>query len=1095
MISCMLSVLTNGLYAQERRITGTVSADGDPLIGASVKVQDMNIGVLTDQDGAFELSVPEEAEAIEVSYLGYISKTIRLGDDDTYNIILETENVETEEVVITALGIKKEKKAVGFAIQQVQGDELTQARETNFINSLAGKVAGVNITGSSSGITASSNINIRGQSSLSGTNQPLFIVNGMPITNGLDSPGDGLNGSSTIDFGNAASVLNSYDIESINVLKGPTAAALYGTRASNGVILVTTKTGENTSGWGISLNSNTMFSSLLRQPNWQNEFGGGNLGKRDWIAGNEYSGNTYEAFGESWGPPMDGRLIRQFGSDGEPVPFTPAPDNYKNFYETGYALTHNIALSKSSEDFHFRLSYTNLYQEGIVPNTDLTRNTFYMAGGANIADKITVDGQLTYIDSDSDNVPNAGYDESSSIMYGWLWYPRHLEISKLEDYWLPRQADRAQRNHENLWTNNPYFLVNENTNSFQGRRLIGTISVNYQLNDHLGIRFRSGGDVRDQSRQFRRAWSTRTLPFGSYREDELSFLENNNELFITYQSETSENLGENDLTVEVSVGGNRMWQESQILRSNTGVDGLTIPGVYNLANARGNILVDDFTQEKQINSVFGVARFAYRGYAFLDVTGRNDWSSTLPADNNSYFYPSASLSLVLSDMFGFSGGALSFAKLRMGYANVGGDTDPYNVFNNFLFGNSWGSQAVAQEDPDLANRDLKPESINTYEIGADLRFFKGRIQLDATYYDIRSKDQILNVPIAQTSGYRSRLLNAGEIRNRGFEAVLKAAILPRSREGLNWDVVLNFSRNRSEVVELAEGIENYQIVSSMYPGDFDTQGLSFEARVGEPVGQLVGLGFQRVESGPFEGQIIHENGLPQETTTRVSAGTYQPDFIAGIYNTLTWKNFSLGFLFDGRFGGKIFSRLHTMLNAGGTITNEDDDRLPNATIGRITQEPLPYDENNQPATDEDGNYLWEQATGPGFIGPGVKNMGTAENPEYVPNDVPVDTRAYYLKYYGSDFRRHNIESGTFDATYVKLREVKLTYQLPNELLDRIGFQSARISLVGRNLLLFTNVPTIDPEAFAIRNGRIIPGFEDNNLPSVRSYGIDLSLGL
>ncbi len=1066
----------------------TDASTGEGLIGVSVVVKGTSQGTVTDVMGEYRLQVPAENNTLVFSYIGYETAQEKVEGRSTINVSMREDSKQLSEVVVTALGVKRESKSLGYTVQRVSGEDITQARETNVINSLAGKVAGVNIVGSSSGPTASSNITIRGQSSLSGNNQPLFVVNGLPITNGLNSPGDGLNGSTTIDFGNAAGVINPDDIEEISVLKGPTAAALYGTRAANGVILITTKTGQNSEGLGVEINSNTTFESVLRYPDYQNQYGGGGYGKRDYVNGTQYFG-SYDAFGESWGPPLDGRLVRQFGSDGEPVPFLPSPDNISNFFRTGRTLTNNVALNYSNDGSDFRMSYTNLDQQGVVPNTDLTRNTFFTSAGTRISDKLDVRGNMFYIDGQSGNVPNAGYDESSSIMYGWLWYPRNLPISNLENYW--EVEDEQQRSHESLWTNNPYFLVNENTNSYQRRRFIGNLMLNYDITDNLSVRFRTSGDVNNESRQFRRAVSTRGTPDeqGSYREDELYFRETNNELLITY----SEVEPTSEFTYEISLGGNQMQQLSSVTRNYA--PGLTIPGLFNLGNARGNVITDQFDQTKQINSVFGLANFGYQNMIFLDITARNDWSSTLPLDNNSYFYPSVSLSAVITDMFDISPTSpLAFAKIRAGYAQVGGDTDPYNIANVYEFGNIWGGQPVADKSSLLRNPDLRPETTSTYELGTDLRFFNDRIGLDLTYYSISSKDQILQVPLAQTTGYAARLLNAGEIQNRGVELMLRANPV-QTAGGFNWNVNLNFARNRSEVVELAEGITNYQIASDMYPGD-GGQDLSLEARVGEPLGQLVGLDLQRVEEGPYAGQVIHQDGLPLVGTEKVSAGTYQPDFTFGLYNTLDYKSFRLGFLFDGRVGGKIFSRSHTMLVSGGAITNEGDEKIGSILEGRVEHEPLQYDANGNPPLDADGNYIWGPLVNEGsFVGPGVTNVGTAEDPEYVPNEEEVATRDYIYRYYNNIFNRDLITTGTFDNTWVKLREVVLTYTLPNAVAENIGLQGASVSLVGRNLFLFTNVPTIDPETFSIRNGRIIQGFESTQLPSTRSIGFNIRVRL
>ena len=1082
-----LFVISFNAFAQEMIVKGIVTdkATGDPLPGLNITIQGTSSGTTTNLDGTYQLEVPDAENTVLIfSYVGYQEKKVPVNNRSTIDVVLAEEAYELADIVVTALGVEKEVKSVGYSVQKVEGKSLTQSRETNLVNSLTGKVAGVNITGSSSGPTASANINIRGQSSLTGNNQPLFVVNGLPITNGLNSPGDGLNGSTTIDFGNAASLVNPDDIETISVLKGPAAAALYGTRASNGVILITTKTGRGADGWQVSLNSNLTMENVLKFPDYQDQFGGGGYGRRDYVNGTQYFG-SYDAFGESWGPPTDGRLVRQFGSDGEPIPFTPAPDNIKNFYRTGRTFTNNVSLNYAQDDSDFRLSYTNLNQQGIVPNTDLNRNNFYGSMGTKL-NNLTVRANAMIIDGESGNVPNAGYDESSSIMYGWLWYPRHLPLNRIENYW--EEEDVRQRNHESLWTNNPYFLVNENTNSYQRRRYFGNLKLRYDIGDNFYVRYRFSGDVNNESRQYRRAISTRGTPGerGSYREDELFFREVNNELTINYK------LGEvqDDFVYNFTLGVNRMRQEGAETRNYA--PGLTIPGLFNLGNAFGNISTSQADQNRQINSVFGLASIAYQNMIFLDITGRNDWSSTLPADNNSYFYPSVALSAVFTDLFDISvSSPLSFGKIRLAYAEVGGDTNPYNLVNVFNFQDLWEGQPVTTKSTFLRNPDLRPETTSSYEIGTDLRFFRDRLQLDATYYFISSKDQIINLPLAESSGYTSRLINAGEIQNRGIEIFLGARPI-ENELGFNWDIGFNFSSNRSEVVSLAPGINNYQIVADMYPND-GGQDLSLEARVGEPYGQLVGLDLQRVQEGPYKGQIINENGLPLVGNEKVSAGTFQPDFLAGIINTFTYKNFTLSFQFDGRVGGKIYSRTHTMLASGGAITNEDDETLGSILVGRQEYAPLEYDANGNPPLDDDGNYIWGEVVNPGsFVGPGVKADG---NGGWVPNDEEVATRDYVYRYYNNIFNRDIITTGTYENTWMKLRELRLTYRLPQTLVTSIGLTNATISVVGRNLLLFSDVPSIDPEAFSIRNGRIVQGFESTQLPSTRSFGFNINVTL
>lgn len=1084
---------TIALHAQTE-INGRVIDDKTEKAVASVNLvlldeNDQFLGgASTDFDGIFKLEYGPDAKKLRVTHIWYKEIVLDLPIEDGIVIRLQSEVEVLDDVVVTALGFKKDQKSIGYAVQKLETAEFSAANETNLINSLAGKLAGVNIVGSSNGPTSSSNITIRGQSSLTGNNQPLFVVNGLPITNGLNSPGDGLNGSTTIDFGNAASLINAYDIESINVLKGPAAAALYGTRASDGVILITTKNGkEAAEGVTVDFTSDLMVQDILRLPDYQNEFGAGAYGRRDYEDGTQYFG-TYDAFGESWGPRMDGRLVRQYHSNGVPIPFEPSPNNIRDFFQTGARAANNIALSYNKDGGHFRMSAMNLEQQGIVPNTDLSRNTFSLSGGTNFNEKLRISGNMNYIDGSSGNVPNAGYDESSSIMYGWLWYPRNLPINTLEDYWVEGQEGLQQANHESLWTNNPYFLVNENTNSYQRQRFIANIELNYQFTDEFSVRLRSSGDINNEGRQFRRAISTRgtSNELGSYREDELRFKETNNELLFTYRETDIKK----DINYEISLGGNQMRQEASTLTSFA--DGLVIPDLFNIGNAFGDIRTDGFRQEREINSVFGLAEISWQNSIFLNVTGRNDWSSTLPTDNNSYFYPSASLTASVTDLFDTSAlPQLSFMNLRAAYAEVGGDTDPYNTRNIYTYGNVWGGQFVASESPLLRNPELRPERTSSWELGTDMRFFDNRLRFDFAWYDIRSRDQIINLPLANSTGYDASLINAGEIKNTGVELIITGT--PIQKKDFQWRSTLNFARNRSEVVSLAPGIDSYLIVPDMYPAD-GGQDLSLEARVGEPLGQLVGLDFQRVQEGPFAGQIVHENGLPVvDNSRKVSAGSFQPDFTFGFSNTFDYKNFSLFVQFDGRVGGKIYSRTHTMLASGGAITNEDDERLGSILVGRVELPPLNYGPDGQPPRDSDGNIIWGDPINDGsFVGPGVMLDG---NGNFVENNVEVPTRDYVYRYYNNIFNRDIITTGTYENTWVKLRELRLTYRVPQKFVDKLGFRYANISAVGRNLLLFTDVPSIDPETFSIRGGRIVQGFESTQIPSTRSFGLTIGVGI
>jgi TonB-linked SusC/RagA family outer membrane protein len=1089
--------------------------DNIPLIGANVLEMGTSNGTSTDLDGKFSLSVSESAKSLVISYIGYLTKIQTLDGSVEFKIIL-SESVSLDEVVVTALGVKREEKALGYSVQKLSAKQIATVKPTNVTNALSGKVAGVYINGGAGGPTASANINIRGAASLLGNNQPLFIVNGMPITNDLYALDDGLNGSSTIDFGNAAQIVNPDDIESVNVLKGPAASALYGARAADGVILIETKTGKNTDGWGVELNNTTTFSSILKMPDYQNQYGFGGGGKYSYLDGNNYIGANeyYEAYGENWGPRLDaGNNIKQFNSNGVAVPFTSSPNNIRDFFRTGTSLINNISISNSTESSDFRMSYTRLDKESIVPNSNLKRNTFQTSIGKSLFDaKLDVRLNAMYVNSASDNIPNTGYDESSSIQYGWLWYPRQVHPDELKDYWEPGLEGEQQRYVENLWVNNPWLVVNENTNAFQSNRLIGNLMANYKITDRLTLRIRYGADVLNEGRQYRRAPSTKAVLFGSYREDEISFSETNAEALLSYNSDR---LNGNDFQFDVKVGGNIMRQDANTLIANNPQLKLfgTAESIYTLTNNRSGVQVESQKTRAGINSLFGLATISYKNYLYLDASIRNDWSSTLvnPAvglDNSDYsiLYPSLSVSAILSEMINVSANSpISFLKLKANYAEVGNGAPTYAFGTTFTPRASFGSNSVFTTNRTVADPNLTNERTRAVEAGVDLRLWNNRFRLDATYYNMLSFDQVILLPVGASSGYDFSLTNGGSIRNQGIELLVSGT--PVQNDKLTWDMTLNLGHNRAVVESLPEVITSgrYSIVSSMFPNDGGSAGLEFVAEEGKLFGQLYGLGFER---HPETGQIIHQNGVPLTSEEKVSTGSYQPDLRLGLMNEFSIGNFNIGILFDGQIGGKIYARSHALYATGGTITHNNDPHLPINTIdGRDTYS-VSYDDDGNPI------YTPDQIGG-GVIGPGVEwndingdgvffTIDDQGNKVYQLDEIANENSVaiqpggigyvgYFYQYYGNGFRRDNIEASTYDATWFKLRELSVGYNLPESFTNKFGLEGARLSLVGRNLFLFSDVPTIDPETYSVRNGIFIPGFESQQLFSTREIGFSLNL--
>ncbi len=1090
----LLIFLFAGIASHAQTVTGNIKSgeDESTLPGVNILEKGSSNGTISDANGSFSIDVTNPNATLIFSFVGYNTKEIALEGKTTIELQMESDAKQLSEVVVTALGIEKEKRDLGYSVQGVKGESLTQARETNFVNSLAGKLAGVQIVGNPSGVGSSSRVTIRGERSLDiNNNQPLFVVDGVPISNGF--VGSSGRSNQDVDYGNGAGSINPDDIESVTVLKGPSATALYGARGQNGVIIIKSKSGKGKKGIGVSVNTTVTAETPLRLPDYQNVYGQGLNGEFGFVDGNG-SGNR-DGVDENWGPKMEGQLLTQYdgstsngyrgGDVGNlntrigPVdlasqlakrgtitatPFNVYPDNTRDFFETGITWSQNVALSGSNEVGDFRASYTRLDQTGIVPNTDLKRNTFSVGAGYKLTDKLSVRVNGNYIASESDNRPNLSYG-TENIMYLFnCWFPRSANIATLRNYW---QADREGLNQFNFnynYHDNPYFNVYENTNGLSGDRLYGNMSATYQFTDWLSLMVRSGTDYNTELRDRRRAWSTQRFPLGSYREEKVTFQETNLDFLLNVSKELS-----TDINFSAYVGGNLMKQVSTY--SDVFAPELTVPGIYSINNSRVAIQASAFNYERRINSLYASVQASFRNYLFLELTARNDWSSTLPSANWSYFYPSASVSAVLTDIFQVTGGPLSFAKIRVGLAGVGSDTQVYRLANTF------SSQTAAQgipaytESSTINNAQLLPEQSRSIEVGADLRFLNDRIGLDVSYYLTRTENQTIPVPLSITTGYNSRIINAGLVENKGVEVMLN--IVPiKLNNSLKWDINVNFSRNRSEVKSLytdpvsGQKINNY-VMASRY--------VTVEARVGERMGDMYGIGYQRVSGNPgeayhdptgqFVGRIVYNSqGKPIPTSTTIKLGNYNPDWMAGIYNTLSFKGISFGFLFDMRQGGELYSHTQTVGREGGIISETLEGRANGYDLS------LP---------------------GNGVIGDGVVAVtnGNGEVTGFVENTSKLSSREWHSSI---TLGRRLIEGMVYDASFVKLREMKLGYTLPNKLLNGIPIRDVSLSLVGRNLALWTDVPHVDPETASTSGGTIIPGVESVAIPSTRSYGFNLN---
>ena len=1021
-----------------RPVTGRVLAktDGKGLPGANVVIKGTTNGATTNADGTFTLSASPDVTLV-VSYIGYVSQDIALGNRTTLDIALAEDAGQLGEVVITALGIARDKKALGYNIQELKGSELTQARPTNLLNALSGKIAGVQVTNSNGQPGSSSRIMIRGANSIGNNNQPLFVVDGIPIDNGSynTSPNSAATNTNnvTVDYGNGAAAINPDDIETITVLKGANAAALYGSRAANGVILVTTKSGKNSKGLGVSVNSNVTTERPFRLPDYQNEYGQGSKGLFSYVDGR--GGGIADGVDESWGPKLDGRLLPQYNSpvDANGVrtatPWIAQPNNIRDFHQTGATSSQNVAITGGSDKGDFRLSYTNLYQKGMYPNTNYKRSTVALNAGYTLAKNLTARASINYIRDGSDNRQNLN-------LY-WTWFGRQVDLNDLRQDVVP-DTDPSQwpvaRNWNSNYWNNPYYVLNRQTYANDKDRVVGNAQLIYKPLSWLTIMARTGMDYGLDRRTTKRARGV-GLVNGEFFNDNVFTREMNTDFLVTGDKQFG------DLRVTVNAGGNRRFTYFQ--RDYLGAPELKIPNLYNIANSAVQVNVYNRMTSKMVNSLYGSAGFSYKDYLFLDVTARNDWSSTLPAGNRSYFYPSVSASAVLTDMLGFQSSTLPYLKLRAGWAQVGNDTDPYSLQQVFTAESPWGTTTTFSENNLIFNSSLKPEMTKATEVGIETRLFQNRVNLEVTYYDKKTSNQILRANVPQSSGYFNSIINAGQIRNSGWEVELSGS--PIKTAGFRWDVTVNYARNRSEVVDLG-GLTNYQINTGAL-----LRNVILEARPGYAYGNFYGTYYRRDPSN----NLIFDpaTGYPVMSSDRKVIGNIMPKWTGGIQNSFTYKAFTFSTLFDIRMGGQLFAH--------------------SVNIGRYTgvlKETLPGREGN-------------------IVGQGVVETKNADGSfSYSPNTkAVVQPEDYYHNFYN----RNNNEAYMFDADYIKWREAKLSVALPVRMLSRIGVKGATFALVGRNLaLLHSNVPHIDPETSYYGDGNV-QGFENGNIPSARSVGFNL----
>ena len=1057
--------------AQVTTVRGIVTTeeDGEPVIGASVIVKGTSLGTVTDVNGRFELSgLPPSATRLLISYISLMAKEVAIAPQ--VSVTLKSDTHLLDEVVVTALGISREKKALGYTAQEVKQNALVQGKDNNLLNSLSGKIAGVRIT-NTQGDVGSSRIVIRGETSIAGENQPLFIVDGIPVDNSQ------LNArSSGRDFKNAIADLNPEDIKTLTVLKGPNAAALYGARAAHGAIVITTKGGDKRQkGIGITLHSSTQVSFVATLPEFQNLFGQGAGGRFSYVDGKGAGVN--DGVDESWGPRLDiGLLIPQFDSpldaDGNRVAtsWVSHPNNVRDYFRMGISTNSGISVARGDDKYQFRVGYNYEKQVSIVPDAGTNKTNISLNTDYHLAKWIVVGATANYIVYTAPSLPGSATPSGSNVrsnspMLQFLWFGRQVDTNSLK-------ADYT-RNWNSSYYDNPFWSASYNTQSQERHRLIGDLHAEFRLTDGLNVRFRTSTDWYNDRRKSKVKWGSAGAgsPYGSYAEDAYTVKENNTEVLATYIKQLNKNWG-----IDALLGFN--VRNKQYENNYQAAPRLAVADLYTLTNSRDPLTSsNDFYRLRQYG-LYGSIQLDYRRWAFLNITGRNDWSSTLPVDNNSYFYPSVTASVLLSEAFGWRSKAVNYLKIRGGWSQVGADANPYQLATVFTSETAFNGNPLQSSSTIGMNPNLKPEKTSSIEAGFEAAFWDNRLYLDFTYYKTDSRNQILKLTTTAASGYTSQVRNAGHIRNRGYEIQLGAVPIQTSK-GFRWNLDLNYGANSSKVVKLDdEGlITSYQLYSS---------GIQILASVGEAYGTLFGTSYVRDANGNV---VVDANGLPKISTTNKTLGKFTPDWTGGISNTFSYRSLSLSFLIDASVGGSIFSNTNKTGKYTGVLANTlsgrdaehgglwyytdamgNNVRLPESPSYSVSSDGLYYAQVNGQST-----RVYQD----GIMVEGVTESGSK-------NEEVVSAEKYYHRIYSI------AEANVYDASYVKLREVALSYRLPRLWTQKLHLQEASVTLTGRNLwTIYKSVPNIDPES-ALTTGNA-QGVEAYSLPTTRSFGVNLSV--
>jgi len=1014
--SMLLFFMSISVFAQNRTVTGTVTGADDnlPIPSVNISVKGTSRGVISGVDGTYSISVANN-ETLVFSFIGYTPKEVVVGNQTTINVVLDLEATSLDEVVVTAFGVEREKKALGYAVTAVDGDEVSTVKETNVINSLAGKVAGLVVSPGSFGPGSSTRVILRGSSSLTGNNQPLYVIDGIPMNDAGFGSSNSNNPSefSRSDYGNGIGDINPDDVESISVLKGPNAAALYGSRASNGVILITTKKGAQNKGLGVTLTSSYQSQTPMLLPEFQDKYGQGTNGLVDLTTGG------------SWGPELDGTSQPYY--TGENRPYSPQPSNIEDFFETGHTFINTVAIDGGNGRSSVRFSYTNTDIKSVLPNSTIDRHNFNLRGFSQLTDKFTLDSKVSY--SHTTGINRAGLG-TEGVVANLYQIPRNVALADLADF---QNDDLSVRTYA-PGQSNPYWVVNNDRNDDVRSRLLGFAKLDYQITPELSIFGRVGADFTEQKIESVQNYGHWFYAQGRFNYGTDKSSEVNTDFLITYNKRFDNGFGLN-----VNFGGNHRINKSESF-SIFG-EQFKIPTQATLASATNLIPSYSFEREKQVSSLYASAQLSFQDMLFLDITGRNDWSSTLPADNRSYFYPSASVSALLNEVFELDNSVVNLAKLRVSVAEVGNDTGPFQLENLFsLEQNGYLGRTILNRSNTRFDENLKPESITTFEVGLEWQLFGNRLYGDFSYYNIDSKDLIWAIPVSGEGGFDFFNTNVGEINNKGVELLIGGR--PVENENFSWDVSVNMAHNENSLVSLIEDVNNF-VFSTTNGGS-----VAVQAEVGGEYGAIYGTNFQTNENGDV---IVNSEGVPLINSERNYLGNYQPDWIGGLQNTFRYKDFTLKFLIDARIGGEVYSGADAGLDARG-----------------VSARSLQFRD--------------------GVVVDGVVNTGTDDAPVWEPNTTEINAQQYYGALSG------NAANYTYDQTNVRLRELAITYRVPSKILSKTFFNAASFSVIGRNLFFFhKEIENFDPES-SYSTTSFAQGVLFYTMPSLKSFGFNLNLG-